>query len=78
MRFDITSEVVDDPRSAGGLESELAERDQILDEQVWLILARAIAGSDPGVPLGDDMASDRRSHDRARARIALDPMREDN
>jgi len=45
---------------------------------VRLILARAKAGRDPGVALRDDVASDRRSSDRARARAALHPMREDH
>ena len=65
-------------RLADLLQEELAERDQVLDEQVRLILARAIAGRDPRVTLGEDVARDRRRGDGARPRAPLDAVREDD
>ena len=63
-------------RPADVLEEELSERDQIVDEEVGLILARAIARRDPCVTFGSDVARDRRRGDCARPRAALDAVRE--
>src|SRR4029077_6631152 len=69
---------VDDrpPRRADLLQEQLAQRDEGLDEQVGLILARAIAGGDPRVTALDDVAAHRRRGDRAGPRPALDAVRE--
>jgi len=63
-------------RSADLLQEELAERIGVLDEQVRLVLARAVAGRDPRVASIEDVARDRRRRDGARPRAPLDPMRE--
>src|SRR5713101_6807317 len=58
------------------LQEKLTERDEVLDEQMGLILARAIARGDPRVTSGDDVAAEGRGGDRARPRPPLDPVRE--
>ena len=63
-------------RLADFLQEELAEGDEVLDEEVGLILARAVARRDPGVTLGENVAPDRRRADRARPWPALDAVGE--
>src|SRR5262249_22541059 len=57
------------------LEEELAKRDEVLDEQVRLIFARAVAGGDPRMPLAHDVATDGWRCHGAWTRAALNAMR---
>jgi hypothetical protein len=58
------------------LHEQLAQHDEVLDEQMGLILARAIAGRDPGVPLAENVRPDRRRGDGPLPLAALDPVGE--
>jgi hypothetical protein len=69
--------VDDRPARAADLSHEqLAEGDQIRDEEMRLVLARAIAGRDPGMPLSQDVAGDRQHVDIAPPGPALNAVRE--
>src|SRR5262245_13637225 len=63
-------------RLADLLQEQLADGHEVLDEEVRLILARAITGGDPGVPAIDDVTRDRRRSAFARPHATLDPVRE--
>src|SRR5258705_14019856 len=72
------SPVDDDPaRLADLLHEELAQGDEILDEQVRLILTRPVPGRDPRVARGEDVVADRRRADRSRTAAPLDAVSED-
>jgi hypothetical protein len=60
------------------LQEQLTERDEVLDEEVWLIFTRAITGCDPRVPFGEDVARDRQHAEIAPAWTALNAVREDH
>ena len=59
-------------------EEELAQREQILDEQVRPIFPVAIAGGRPGVAFSEDVSRERRRPDVARPHTSLDPVGEDH